>query len=87
MNDGRFSPNPQGAGLIGSIKVQSTVIFVANFIRIRSGAEHRNLIILRCAAPYELYFDAYYKYFAALPLVKFRTNQPPRGSHLEVVKN
>ena len=67
---------PLWAGLIGSKKVQSTIIFVANFIRIRSGAAHRNLIIFRCAAPYEQYSNGCYKYFAALPLVKFRTNQP-----------
>ena len=67
---------PLGAGLIGSKKVQSTIIFVANFIRIRSGAEHRNPIIFRCAAPCELYFYRCYKYFAALPLAKIRTNQP-----------
>ena len=67
---------PLRAGLIGSKKVQSTIIFVANFIRIRSGAEHRNPIIFRCAAPCELYFYRCYKYFAALPLAKIRTNQP-----------
>ena len=67
---------PPWAGLIGSKKVQSTIIFVANFIRIRSGAEHRNPIIFRCAAPCELYFYRCYKYFAALPLAKIRTIQP-----------
>ena len=57
-------------------KVQSTIIFVANFIWIRLGSAHRNLIIFRCAAPYELYFNSCYKYFAALPLTTSELNIP-----------
>ena len=72
----RFPPNPQGAGLIGSKKVQRTIIFVANFIRIRlrCRAPKPNNISVRCTLNHP--FGNEPTNISQLCCFKIRTNQP-----------
>ena len=61
---------------MGSKMVQSTSIFVANFIRYLRGAAHRNAILFRCAAPFrDRSINSLQILWCAAPF-KIRTHQP-----------